>query len=125
VHLIQPLRKDAYELLLFEWLFEKIIHPGLLALQHIIGKDPGRQSNDWYHVSLLSDATGRLEPIHDRHLAIHQNQVNLLRLKKRQGFLAIFYDTQLQVRKFQDPPDKLLSGLVVFDQQQPHCSGFQ
>ena len=65
----------------------------------------------------LADAPGRLDAVHDRHLAIHQNEVEFLLREEADGDLAVGRGDDATAHHFEDAGgDLLIDGIVLGDE---------
>ena len=71
----------------------------------------------------LPDGHGRLEAIHGGHLAVHQDQIELLALQDLQGVGAVGHRLVAQPQVVQHGQRHLLVDQVVFGQQHPPDEG--
>ena len=125
----QPLANGRFELFWIEGLAEKIRHPRGHALLLIALEGIRRQGNDRNARRLrahlaFADGAGRLEAVHDGHLAIHEHDIEGLARDGVDGLATISDAFDHAAHTFQEIARDLLIDETVFDEQHfvaPSC----
>jgi len=115
-----PACQQGLEFLACERLTQEIIHSGsqasgLRILEIVGGKGDDRQPlTAGQH---LSDGAGGLKAVHDRHLAIHQHQIEGSVARRLDRFLAVLDNGDDAIERLQEAGSDLLIDRVVFSKQ--------
>ena len=96
-----------------------LIGAGFLASFAVGWQGIGRHGDDRQvaEARFAADQPGRLVAVHDRHLAVHEDQVVGLLAYRRNGFLAIFGCFHQKADRTEHFFGQFAIDLVVFDEQ--------
>ena len=103
------------------------VHPrGQIGLD-LVNQRVGGQGQDRGPGQVLglfggADRPGRLDAVHDRHLDIHEDQVEPAAPPGRDRFAAVRDNLQMNVQRLQDGLQDLLVGGVVLRRQDPQAA---
>ena len=107
----------------FDRFFQVAIAAGIQYFLPVTGHDFRRQCDDYWRIRELLDLTGGGQAIHDGHLYIHEDKINLMLFAQIDGLLTVSRFKNSVVPLFQQKTRQIhILAVVVGNQYRTHLA---